>query len=224
MLLSPAILTRCVVVHTAGYLMEPIPSESMSVFNVHVILAYLFSVLAHEKMKSLVLNCKSFLILAKSNIIRLWLKIISFHLLPQQQKKEQCVLPLWQIVFGCLSIRPFFSLVWGLDRGFASPAGRQPAVYPSTAECSRVCVGLSVLITFLLFVCVCACVYLCFFQGICEGERACGEEARILEASPTTANRERVNWVPGVDLQSRSETQLYLYTAGVNLAMTDFYC
>lgn len=66
---------------------------------------------------------------------------------------------------------------------------------------------------------MCVCVHLCFFQGICEGERACGEEARILEASPTTANRERVNWVPGVDLQSGSETQSYLYTAGVNLVI-----
>lgn len=52
-------------------------------------------------------------------------------------------------------------------------------------------------------------VSLWFLQGVCQGERAGGEEARIPEAPQTAANRERVNWVPRVDLQSRSETNTH---------------
>lgn len=50
------------------------------------------------------------------------------------------------------------------------------------------------------------CISLWFLQRVCQGERAGGEETRIPEAPKATANRERVDWVPGVDLQSRLKT------------------
>lgn len=42
-----------------------------------------------------------------------------------------------------------------------------------------------------------------FQQRICQRERACGEEAGVPEAPEAAADRERADWVPGVDLQSR---------------------
>ncbi len=73
------------------------------------------------------------------------------------------------------------------------------------------CVGLSDPIN--ISVCACVCVVsLCLLQGVCQGERTGGEEARISEAPQTTANRKRVNWVPGVDLQSRLEPNTHIHT------------
>lgn len=54
---------------------------------------------------------------------------------------------------------------------------------------------------------VCVCLYV--LQGICEGTRASWEEAGVLEASPTAADWERVNRLPGVDMQSRSITHTH---------------
>lgn len=42
-----------------------------------------------------------------------------------------------------------------------------------------------------------------FQQRIRQGERACGEEAGVLEASEAATDRARADWLPGMDLQSR---------------------
>ncbi len=53
------------------------------------------------------------------------------------------------------------------------------------------------------------CVYVHLYkQGICKGARACGEKAGVPEASQTAADREGADRLPGVDLQSRSVSQV----------------
>lgn len=47
---------------------------------------------------------------------------------------------------------------------------------------------------------VCLFVFTGIPKRVCEGKGACGEEARVLEASQTAADWERVNWLFGVDL------------------------
>ncbi len=58
-------------------------------------------------------------------------------------------------------------------------------------------------------VCSWNCVYVHLYkQGICKGARACGEKAGVPEASQTAADREGADRLPGVDLQSRSVSQV----------------
>lgn len=50
-------------------------------------------------------------------------------------------------------------------------------------------------------------VYMFMFQQrICQGTRACGEEAGVPEASAAAADRERADRILGVDLQSRLDS------------------
>lgn len=62
--------------------------------------------------------------------------------------------------------------------------------------------------------CVCLCVCL---QGICQGERAGGEEAGVPEAPQTTADRKRAYRIPGVDLQSRSDPLSFSLSLSLSL-------
>lgn len=58
-------------------------------------------------------------------------------------------------------------------------------------------------------VCSWMCVYMHLYkQGVCKGARACGEKAGVPEASQTAADREGADRLPGVDLQSRSVSQV----------------
>ncbi len=58
-------------------------------------------------------------------------------------------------------------------------------------------------------VCSWMCVYVHLYkQRVCKGARACGEKAGVPEASQTAADWEGADRLPGVDLQSRSVSQV----------------
>ena len=96
------------------------------------------------------------------------------------------------------------------DDKFSSPPVTSGCVPVQDGVLQCLCFGLSDLIN--ISVCSCVCVRggsLWFLQGVCQGERAGGEEAGVPEAPQTAADRERVNRVPEVDLQSWSETSTH---------------
>lgn len=54
-----------------------------------------------------------------------------------------------------------------------------------------------------------------FPQRVCQRKRACGEQERVSQAQTSAADRERTQWISGMDLQSRSvhktHKQMYRY-------------
>lgn len=54
-----------------------------------------------------------------------------------------------------------------------------------------------------------------FPQRVCQRKRACGEQERVPQAQTSAADRERTQWISGMDLQSRSvhktHKQMYRY-------------
>jgi len=49
-------------------------------------------------------------------------------------------------------------------------------------------------------------------QRVCQRKRACGEQERVPQAQTSAADRERTQWISGMDLQSRSvHKQMYRY-------------
>lgn len=130
-------------------------------------LAYLFSVLAHEeKMKSLVLNCKYFLKLAKSNIIRLWLEIISFQLV---KERTVCFTVVTDSIW-LSQYKTIFQFSVRVRQGLCLTCWKTAVCVPINSWMLQGLCWLVSFNNFSLCVCVCMCVYLCL--RVCERESA----------------------------------------------------
>lgn len=129
-------------------------------------LAYLFSVLAHEeKMKSLVLNCKYFLKLAKSNIIRLWLEIISFQLV---KERTVCFTVVTDSIW-LSQYKTIFQFSVRVRQGLCLTCWKTAVCVPINSWMLQ---GLCWLVSFNNFsLCVCVCICVFFREFAKERER-----------------------------------------------------